>query len=335
MKKIIIETSDHKIWNLEEKILDLVKSMINNESIMIDLNNEGPCIHSLGLYSLLDSLCESFNYDSDRITIITINPLEKNSKYNIICKSNHFVSQAQKLMCDAETSIKKFDSNFKHFGMFIGRQNWQRLWIASQLDVYYSDKTIMTYLFSINEDYHRKNSDLDKLLDYIGLDDLQAAVNFLQKTPIKAKKEITEWPIPDPEHYDVIDNYSNFFVDIVCETYFTGNTFFPNEKTWRPIMMRTPFIIQGPANFLNNLKKLGFKTFDKWWSEDYQDFNKLPIDCELQWSTIEILKILNNLSQKSVTELKQIYEDMTPVLNHNYERLQELNPAMFLAAFEK
>lgn len=325
MKTIILENIDCQIWNIEYKLIEIIKPLLNGETVTISLNSEGPCAESLGLFSLLDKICEEFNCNCENITIKTVNQVEKSDKYRIIKSPNHFIKNAQDLMKNCNVLGKDFDSNFKHFGTFIGRQNWQRLWIASTLYKNHKDKTCMTYLFSQTEDHHLKNTDLNNFFDFLGFSELEDAVQFLKQTPYKSKKEISKWPVPNPEHYDVLDQYSNFFVDIVCETYFTGNTFFPNEKTWRPIIAKTPFIIQGPANFLKNLKKLGFKTFDNWWSELYQDFDKLPKDCEVVWSTKEIIQLINELSEKSISELKSMYNDMKPVLDFNYNRLQEID----------
>lgn len=322
---VVIESIDSKMYHLDKVISEISYAMHLKQDIEIYLNSEGPCAESLGLYQLLDNLCEKFNYNCENITIKTVNQVEKSDKYKIIKSPNHFIKIAQDVMKSCNVVEKTFDSNFKHFGTFIGRQNWQRLWIASTLHKNHKDKTCMTYLFSQVEDHHRKNPDLNKFFDFVGLSELEDAVEFLKHTPYKSKKEISKWPVPNPEQYDVLDQYSNFFVDIVCETYFTGNTFFPNEKTWRPIVAKTPFIIQGPANFLNNLKKLGFKTFDNWWSELYQDFDKLPKDCEVVWSTKEIIQLIDALSKKSISDLENMYNEMKPVLDFNYNRLNELN----------
>jgi len=71
----------------------------------------------------------------------------------------------------------------------------------------------------------------------------------------------------------LLDHYHKFDVELVAETMTMGTTFFPTEKTARPIVGMKPFVIYGPINYLKNLKKLGFKTFDSVWDEDYDNYS--------------------------------------------------------------
>lgn len=320
---IVLESSDTKIWNIEEVIIQLSKLMSDRENITINTNNEGLCCTQSGIYNLLDKLCFEFSYPKNQITIITPNPLEYHKEYQIDCNRHHFFKKTVENI--NITAYKDFSDSFKHFGIFIGRQNWQRLWIASQCDKLYKDKTLMSYHFSMDNDFHKLNADFDNLINFTDLNTVLQSVMFLKNTPKFAREsDLLKGRIPMETTYKIADLYHNFFLEVVCETYFSGNTFFPTEKTLRPIRMKTPFIVQGPRGFLDNMKKHGFKTFDKWWSEIYQDFNKLPKDNELQWSTIEIFKLLESISNYSVKDLKEIYNDMKPVIEHNYKILEML-----------
>ena len=60
-------------------------------------------------------------------------------------------------------------------------------------------------------------------------------------------------------------------MDIVVETYVSGQSFFPTEKTLRPIIAQTPFIVMGPKGYLANLRRMGFMTFGQWWDESYDN----------------------------------------------------------------
>ena len=120
--------------------------------------------------------------------------------------------------------------------------------------------------------------------------------------------------------------YHNFFVEIVVETYFTGSTFFPTEKTWRPILLKTPFIVQGPQDYLSNLKKLGFQTFDKWWDEGYSED---PADHQI----VEIQKVIDTIGNWSESKIQKVYNDMKPVLDNNFECMQNLSSADFKEVF--
>lgn len=93
---------------------------------------------------------------------------------------------------------------------------------------------------------------------------------------------------------------------------------FITEKIFKPIIARRPFIVAANANYLKTLKELGFKTFNKWWDESYDSD-----DLNLKESLEIINRNLIFINSKSETQLLGIYEDMKPILEHNYKRMIE------------
>jgi hypothetical protein len=65
--------------------------------------------------------------------------------------------------------------------------------------------------------------------------------------------------------------YDQFHIEIVAESYIYGDTFFPTEKTVRPISAGKPMIVMGPRHFLQRLRDQGFKTWSDIWDETYDD----------------------------------------------------------------
>lgn len=61
------------------------------------------------------------------------------------------------------------------------------------------------------------------------------------------------------------------FLNLVTETRFSSPMPCFNEKTIKPILVYRPFILLAPPGTLQLLKKLGIKTFDRWWDESYDD----------------------------------------------------------------
>ena len=117
--------------------------------------------------------------------------------------------------------------------------------------------------------------------------------------------------------------YNSVFVDVVSETAKVGNVFFPTEKTFRPIMFLTPFIVYGPIGYLKNLKKLGFKTFDQWFDESYDTV----IDDNQR--LVEVISLLLYINTKSMLELENINREMQDVLKHNVKVLMDLTETDF------
>lgn len=312
---VIIPTRDGSISNFKEVFTNLVKYFCTAQknAYLINLNREGPCLQTSGIENLLANLVEIFKINPNKVTILTSNLLKSGTQFTEVCE-NGLVE------IPIYQNLNLLEKNIKYkFGHFIGRSNWQRLWIATHLYTYYKNDSLQSFHFNINDDFHSKNTEFELLLEYTK--DYQLAENvlkFLNECPIGNDDNIISYPILHNNSVNIRNRYKNIFLDLVCETYFSGNTFFPTEKTWRPIETMTPFIVQGPQFYLKNLKMLGFKTFDTWWSEDYDNWSfyaKVP----------DIIKLIETISKWSNTYCKEIYLDMLPTLEHNRKILQSLS----------
>ena len=73
------------------------------------------------------------------------------------------------------------------------------------------------------------------------------------------------------------------------------------------------FIIYGNPYSIKHLKELGFKTFDKWIDESYDNEENFKKRLAM------ILKELRVIANKSFEELATIREEMREVLVHNYK----------------
>lgn len=68
-----------------------------------------------------------------------------------------------------------------------------------------------------------------------------------------------------------VKTYDYTKISVICETNtdeFLGPGSFITEKTYRPILCRTPFIMQGYQSHIDHLKSIGFDTYDRYLSND-------------------------------------------------------------------
>jgi hypothetical protein len=316
-----IITSDSKIWNLNEVYSDICFAMSKNLDLIICCNSEGPDIRCLGLDKFIESESQRYGYDLRKILIQSKNVIEK---YDSVLVQKKFPKHLMTYSLEYDNEIIKCD-DLKHFGLFIGKSNAPRLFLGAYLYKKYKDQTVHTNWFNLTNDFYCANIGIEDLHVRYGIKNIDEIANYLMQCPINgfpasyqknsginhAQYLLTK----DKEHF--VKLYESFFVEIVCETYFSGETFFPTEKTWRPMLLKTPFIIQGPKGYLKNLKKLGFRTFSDWWSEGYDED-----DPGTSWH--EITKIIDYLSCLSFSELYQMLEQMKDTLEHNRTRFFEL-----------
>jgi hypothetical protein len=229
---IIVPNSDSHIWDVSTLIDAIVGAMSNNQDVDICLNNEGPCGQSLGLYDILDALCEKHDYTHSRIHIHTCNQLEYHPRYDIqISSPLHLVTTAQNFYNHNDLQMDKiFNSDHKHFAILIGRSNWVRLWLTSALDQRYADKSLISFHWQRRHEFHDANVGLDNMLRWnCEINDVTRATNFLQTCP-RIIETINVYPIVSPANLSICELYDQFFTEIVCETYFSGQSFFSYRK---------------------------------------------------------------------------------------------------------
>jgi hypothetical protein len=329
MKRITVVTSNNKIWNQEWVYADIAQAMACKTPFVLDFISEAPDLDLLGIYNFLAVKAQEFEFDLSKITVLTANALEQHSQIKIVyLPPIHLLDHAREYIADVPKH-----PDLKHFGIFIGRSNAQRLHLATYLDRYCKDQTIMSYHLNFIDDFHINNIGLEDLIKHYGIQDVRDECNFMHRCPVRLRpdapvvidKSLSLNPsqqllLNDQEYF--AQTYQDFFIEIVCESFFTGRSFFPTEKIFRPIMLKTPFIVQGPQNFLQNLKILGFQTFSKWWDEGYAE------DPDGQ-QLVEIKKIIDTLSAKSSAELYKMYTDMTDILEHNYQVAMSLTTKDF------
>ena len=99
---------------------------------------------------------------------------------------------------------------------------------------------------------------------------------------------------------------------IVTETVYFLPKLHLTEKIFKPIAVKRPFILVAAPGNLAYLKSYGFKTFDKWIDESYD--NEHDHYVRIEKITAEIKK----LCALTDAELKSMHTEMHEVLEHNY-----------------
>lgn len=293
-----------KIWNLHEFVEFLCKNQGND--IVIRLFPEAVCLQTLGVYRIL----KNFTFSS--VTIETYNPFETHKVYKINYLKNFWFEQKQTV----DPLLHDWNQNKKFF-CFYHRPTAGRLGLASYLDQNFKKDTLIH--FSANKEIDNLNQfELDKLLSY-DVVSIANAGKFVQSLP-RLLSSPDRYTHCNGYYYDdpLTNFYKEILVDIVVESHVSGKTFFPTEKTLRPMWLKKPFIVFGTKNFLAYLRQMGFRTFGDFWDESYDGY-------ETKDRYKKILTLLNELSKKTRQDLETMYWDMQYSLEHNFNLLQQQN----------
>lgn len=114
------------------------------------------------------------------------------------------------------------------------------------------------------------------------------------------------------------DYYFHAFVDIINETRFAQPTANYSEKTYQAIQYMKPFILVAPPKTLEYLRSMGFKTFNEFWDESYDD------EFDHGERLAKIFTLIDSLFAMPNTKQRELYEQLTPILIHNLSRYKEL-----------
>lgn len=311
---INLPNKDRVIFDLPLRVVDMIKEYQETGALVIRTNAEGLCLSSAKFYPVLDYLCDKFSIDKTKVTIITNNVEESHPVYKISAQGNHWVTNCKPIF---NYNLDAKSKDLKHVGCFLGKANWHRLILSSWLHANYLDKTMLTMHYDQSSERHRLDCDMTDI-NIMAPSELESVAQFIKHCPVTLEEGFLNYTIGPPTHYNIIYQYKNIFADVVVETYVSGMSFFPTEKTLRPIIAKTPFIVMGPAGYLSNLKRMGFKTFDCWWNEDYDNYSDYSRLCQIK-------SVLDYIFSLTINQLQNLLNDMEEILEHNRQHLQKID----------
>lgn len=308
------------VWNNHQAVKTQLDALQPNSSITLDLFSEGPSLYRLGVVDLLNQ------YDFDVTVIRWTNGSESIPFRQQDCnKQSHFFPMALHYWTDEISN--DYNAPFR-FALFLGRNTYSRhrilydcanLWpnhfLLSKIPNLYSNNwAVNQYMVLEQAEQWFDNVDLVKAwfesCPVTSIDN-EVVQNYFAVPELSAGKLTTS----------LLNHYSKFNIEIVCETYTLGDTFFPTEKTARPIVGNRPFVVYGPRGFLRNLKATeGFKTFDSLWDESYDELEgperwtamRQLIESLLSLDSIQWAKLIQQASaitQHNRTVLKKIIDE--------------------------
>jgi len=114
-----------------------------------------------------------------------------------------------------------------------------------------------------------------------------------------------------------MDLYLNCYMEVVPETFYQHFRVF-TEKTWKPIVTKTPFLAIATSGYLSYLKDLGFKTFNSLIDESYDELDNIDD---------RVKKVIEVLEHIITNGTKEFYLASQTILDHNFAKLCELSGA--------
>lgn len=310
------------VWCDPEAFCEALAAADPQQSIAIDLKAEGPSIKALGVLDALRQHCAQTQRDLRSIQLINSpNNTEITEFENTHRGRSHFFTMCARYW--RPTVVPGKHAN--RFAMFVGRSTVARCSMMFEIS---HDPELYPH-FKLSTMHHDGSPIwkpypewrvLENFDDWLSAPEFDRMTQWWQHDRPRSidGKKVTDQYSPDHNtNLSILDHYVHFHVELVAETYTLGDTFFPTEKTVRPIMAARPFLIYAAPGFLQRLKNLGFRTYDQIWDEDYDRYQGPE-----RWLSIK--KVLKDLSAMPESSWSEIMLSAAEIARHNRLTLAEL-----------
>jgi len=107
------------------------------------------------------------------------------------------------------------------------------------------------------------------------------------------------------------------FCNIVTESRTDSKLIHITEKTDKCFSAGQPFILVAGPNYLKKLHELGFKTFDKWWDESYDEEEDFDIRMK------KVKNVIRYIGGWDLSKCESVYDEMMEVLLFNQNKNKE------------
>ena len=321
---------NHTTIDFHNKLVECVKQ--KRAKIVFFYITEGDWGTHQFHFDWLDNLVSKYSLDKEDLLFITAN-LKANENYKgnkfTIIPYNFFLVNLDFIPLDKSNKnhIKSYESNYlkyiedtrlnkknKHILCFNGIARLNRLLIFAQLNIIdtFNDKYITSLKKAESEnptDFYEKvlgNTSNQSIIDFYK--NYDSSKGFIYDKSIWGN--IISWGATLNE-----TAHMNTFVNVITETLWNTESIFFTEKTYKPIYMCQPFIFFGNPHSLKKLKEYGFKTFDRWWDESYDDETDLNVRLE------KITRVLEEIASWDFDKCQQIGIQMEETLIHNFKKV--------------
>lgn len=267
--------------------------------------------HPLEIKKHLDALCQKHELNPNQIFFIS---------------GNNYADKIQNFyyLFDDEILYKKSiseedvipfhtDKRGKNFTALVRiNKLWRSIFMSELWNRGFHTKGYFSYNQVLQEEKHEI---ITEPFDDQYVDEKMPVINaFLNNCPFKADA------LTDEEHNQfktvVNKHFENSYCNFVVETYFSIglNSESPtalSEKVIKPICHNQFFIIIGPPHSLKELKKLGYKTFDRLIDESYDEI----VDPEERMNAV--IDLCSKIAAMSLGEIHDLYVSLKAEITHN------------------
>lgn len=307
---------DH--WLNPDEVKQMLQHADGAEHIMFDAGTEGASLVSLGIVQTIQDHLDHSGRSQDTIYIKSwINSHEPWPwhRRDPAPRYSHFFWLCQQYWMDhAPPSHHDYV-----FGFFVGRRTLPRMRMLWDLDRCMKTKC----LFSLMRGSTKQGDSgvkLDHEAEWIAQHELQDWQQWHENpgvAPIDQHSIQNQYDGISNTNRDLLRQYSRFDIELVAESYTRGDTYFPTEKTIRPMVAQRPMLVYSSARFLQRLRHQGFRTWHSIWDEGYD-----VLEGPARWRAM--FAVMRSIAELDMPQRLDLLREADLVCQHNHQQLKHL-----------
>ena len=332
---------DGDYWINQQEFCNAFRNAPLLDHVVIHVRFEGLSLSTAGVVSAVERVMKETERSADSVFIFSPNALSTDAPWkNLFWKQFTVSDEFSRCRAYCDDADIQLESNWKPWALFVGRRTTPRL--LALYDIWHDPALKQACLLSkmneteppTSQPFDHSHMIHDQLCDWMPI------VNPVEK--ISAHEHFRNFcsniPVRSIDGYNVIDQYTDvtcgenrntaptknlidisgkYLFEITFETMTRGTTFTPSEKTIRTIVAQKPMVVYAPKNFLQQMRLLGFKTFDNLWDESYDQL-------EGPERYQKIINIVQQVASMPVNQQLELYQKSRQICTYNKQNLISL-----------
>lgn len=283
------------------RILHSLKDQLAYKKLCFTFPDGEPIVFS-SFETVINCVQQKYDIPPNRLIVKTVDvwPRYNNPKATSVMTPNGFFAAVESGLRDVSGYQLRDDAAI--FGGIYGRFSTHRFLMAHFLETQLSDSSFV--IFQPNESWSK--FELDPIQEFF-TDQYEWALTRQEKnvTDIsKVNNGCLNYRVSLKTYPDL---WSKYLLEIVAETNVTDHGWF-TEKTLRCLKTGKPFILLGTPGQLQQLRRMGFKTFDPVIDESYDQIDDLDDRFDA---------ICNEIKRLSAIDKSTLIQQLYPIAEFN------------------
>jgi hypothetical protein len=307
---------DH--WLNPDEVKQVLQHAPITEHLVFDVGSEGPSLESLGIVQTIQAHVDHSGRSSDTIHIKSWMNSHAHwpwHRQDPPPRFSHFFWLSNRYWLEAAPAR----SHERVFGFFVGRRTLPRMRMMWDLHRLIQEKC----LFSLMQGSVKESAGgvkLDQETQWISDREQQAWQQWRIDCNIGHIDHNTvqnQYDGISNTNLDLLAQYHRFDIELVAESYTRGDTYFPTEKTIRPMVGQRPMLIYSSPNFLQRLRDQGFQTWHGIWDERYDQ-----LEGPARWQAM--LTVIRRIAQLDHDQRLCVLREADEICQHNHRHLKHV-----------